>query len=264
MIVGFASIAISFLVYGNNEYLTVTPAAMPALQKLAVTTYVILFLAFGAIGIGLYKFHKAKVAANDDSISSIISNAINSKRSKRIFLVSAIGYGIFFAFTSGIMLYKPEILFTDYGLPPPMAELSPCCGFPGQMPMIYVVFTEHWGFQLIPFNLVLLVAVSFLVGLNFALMSKTFSMARKGKGLGILGATTGIFVACPTCAGTTFFLLMNLGITATTTAATIFLTTYQLELQTIFMVLSIPALLVTPLIMAKAIRKSSQESCSIK
>lgn len=162
------------------------------------------------------------------------------------------------------MLYKPELTFTDYGLPPPMAELSLCCGFPGQMPMIYATFTEHWGFQLIPLNLVLLVAVSFLVGLNFALMSKTFAMARKGKGLGIFGATTGIFVACPTCAGTTFFLLMNLGITTTTTAATIFLTTYQLELQTIFMVLSIPALLVTPLIMARNIRRSSRESCSIK
>src|SRR5437667_7541217 len=138
------------------------------------------------------------------------------------------------------------------------------CGLPGQMPMILATFTEHWGFQLIPLNLVLWVVVSFLVGLNFTMMAKAFSIAKKSKGLGIFGAATGCFVGCPTCAGTIFFLLTNMGITATTTATTIFLTTHGLQLQSIFMAISIPALLATPYIMAKAIRKSSRESCSIK
>ena len=263
IILGFVAMSVSFLAYLNNNNLVVTPTAMPPLQKLAVATYVILSLSFVSIGWGLYRFYKTRIAANDSSISSIIANAINNNRSKQIFVISAIGYGLFFAFSSGILLYKPEILFTDWGLAVPMVEIAPCCALPGQMPMILATFTEHWGFQLVPLNLVLWVTVSFLVGLNFTIMSRAFFMARRAKGLGIFGAATGCFVGCPTCAGTIFFLLTNLGITATSTAAAIFLTTYQLQLQSIFMAISIPALLITPYIMAKAIRKSSQESCSI-
>ncbi|HZS74735.1 MAG TPA: hypothetical protein VFA69_09575 [Candidatus Nitrosotalea sp.] len=254
---------ISFLAYWNNHSLIITPGAMPALQRLAIVAYIIMLLAFGSIGWGLYRFYKKKIKDPYDSTPSIISNVINSRKSKKIFIISAIGYGLFFAFGSGIILYKPELNFTDYGLPVPLAEISPCCGLPGQMPMILVTLTEHLGFQLVPLNLLLLVIVSFLVGLNFTLMAKAFSIAKKSKGLGIFGAATGCFVGCPTCAGTIFFLLTNLGITATGTAAAIFLTTYQLQIQSIFMAISIPALLATPYIMAKAIRKSSQESCSI-
>ena len=264
IIIGSVAMLISFLAYWNNHSLTITPNAMPALQRLAVVTYVIMLLSFGSIGWGLHRFYRAKISDTDDSISSIISSVINNRKSKQIFVISAIGYGLFFAFGSGIILYKPELNFTDYGLPVPMAEISPCCGLPGQMPMILATLTEHSGFQLIPLNLVLWVVVSFLVGLNFTMMAKAFLIAKKSKGLGIFGAATGCFVGCPTCAGTIFFLLTNMGITATTTATTIFLTTYGLQLQSIFMAVSIPALLATPYIMAKAIRKSSRESCSIK
>lgn len=262
--IGSLAMLISFLAYWNNHSLIITPGVMPSLQRLAVVTYVIMLLSFGSIGWGLHRFYRAKVKDADNSISSIISSVINNRKSKQIFLISTIGYGLFFAFGSGIILYKPELNFTDYGLPVPLAEISPCCGLPGQMPMILVTFTEHLGFQLIPLNLVLWVVVSFLVGLNFTMMAKAFSIAKKSKGLGIFGAATGCFVGCPTCAGTIFFLLTNMGITATTTATTIFLTSYGLQLQSIFMAISIPALLATPYIMAKAIRKSFRESCSIK
>ncbi|MDE1765306.1 MAG: hypothetical protein KGI27_03410 [Thaumarchaeota archaeon] len=264
IIIGSVAMLISFLAYWNNHSLMVTPNAMPALQRLAIVAYVIMLLSFGSIGWGLHRFYRAKIRDADDSTSSIISSVINSRKSKRIFIISAIGYGLFFAFGSGIILYKPEINFTDYGLSVPMAEISPCCGLPGQMPMILATFTEHWGFQLIPLNLLLWAVVAFLVGLNFTMMAKAFSIAKRSKGLGIFGAATGCFVGCPTCAGTIFFLLANMGITATTTATAVFLTTYGLQLQTIFMAISIPALLATPYIMAKAIRKSSKESCSIK
>src|SRR5581483_591286 len=143
IIIGFVAIAVSFLAYAKNDSTIVTPAAMPALQRLAVATYVVLVAAFVAIGWGLHKFY----------------------RSKRILLVSAIGYGVFFAITSGIIIYKPDINATDYVFPkPPHVELSPCCDLPGYMPMIFAFFTEHVGLQIIPLNLVLLVVVSFLVG----------------------------------------------------------------------------------------------------
>ncbi len=263
IVVGFVAIVISFLAYTKNNDISVTPAAIPALQRLAIATYIVLLVAFGAIGWGLYKFYRAKISFPDSSISSVIANAISNKRAMQILLISAIGYGIFFAFTSGIIIYKPDINATDYGFPkPPHAEISPCCDLPGYMPVIFAFFTEHVGLQIIPLNLVLLVVVSFLVGLNFAVSSRAFSIARGAGKLGAFGAVTGLFVSCPTCAGTTFTMLFGLG--ASATSVTLFLTSYEAQLQTIFIAISIPVLLVTPFIMARRIRKSQDGSCTVE
>jgi hypothetical protein len=262
ILVGFLAIAVSFLAYAKNNHTIVTPAAMPALQRLAVSTYIVLFASFAAIGWGFYKMYKTKITAADSSISSIIANAIHNKRSKKIFIVSAIGYGLFFAFTSGIIIYKPDINATDYGFPkPPHIELSPCCDLPGYMPMIFAFFTEHVGLQIIPLNLLLLVAVSFLVGLNFAISATVFSIAKSGGRLGAFGAVTGLFVGCPTCAGTVFTMLFGFGAGATT--FTLFLTSFEAQIQTIFIAASIPVLLVTPIIMARKIRAQSG-SCAVE
>ncbi len=263
VIVGFLAIAVSFLAYARNNEITVTPAAMPALQNLAYATYFILFASFVAIGWGLYKFYKSKIEQPDSSISSIISNSLNNKRAKQIFVISAIGYGIFFGLTSGVILYKPDINATDYGFPtPPHIELSPCCDLPGYMPMIFAFFTEHIGLQIVPLNLVLLVVVSFLVGLNFALAATTFSAAKSAGKFGTLGAVTGLFVGCPTCAGTAFTLLFGLG--ASATGVTLFLTSYEAQLQTLFIAVSIPVLLATPYIMARRMRKEQNGSCALE
>ena len=262
ILIGFVAIAVSFLAYAKNNDLIVTPAAMPALQRLAVTTYVVLFAAFVSIGWGLYKTYKAKISAPDTTILSVIANAINNKRAKQILIISAIGYGIFFAFTSGIIIYKPDINATDYGFPkPPHIEIAPCCDPPGYMPMIFAFFTEHVGLQIIPINLLLLVSVSFLVGLNFAVSATVFSIAKSGGKLGAFGAITGLFVGCPTCAGTAFTMLFGLGAGAST--FTLFLTSFEAEIQTIFIAISIPILLATPVIMAKKIR-SQNESCAVE
>jgi len=261
--VGFLAMVVSFLAYARNDEITITPAAMPALQNLAVATYVILFTSFVAIGWGLYKFYKAKTELPDSSTASIISNAINNKRAKQIFIISAIGYGIFFGLTSGIILYKPDINATDYGFPtPPHIELSPCCDLPGYMPMIFAFFTEHVGLQIVPLNLVLLVVVSFLVGLNFALSATTFAAARGAGKFGKFGAVTGLFVGCPTCAGTAFTMLFGLG--ASATGVTLFLTSYEAQLQTIFIAASIPVLIATPFIMSRKIRKAQNGSCALE
>ena len=262
ILVGFLAIAVSFFAYAKNNNLIITPAAMPALQNLAVATYLVLLASFAAIGWGLYKMYKTKITSVDSTISSIIANAIHNKRSKQIFVISAIGYGLFFALTSGIIIYKPDINATDYGFPkPPHIELSPCCDLPGYMPMIFAFFTEHVGLQIIPLNLLLLVTVSFLVGLNFAISATVFSIAKSGGKLGAFGAVTGLFVGCPTCAGTIFTMLFGFGAGATT--FTLFLTSFEAQIQTIFIAISIPVLLVTPIIMAKKL-KSQNESCAVK
>ena len=262
ILVGFLAIIVSFLAYAKNSSLIITPAAMPALQRLAVATYVVLLASFVAIGWGLYKTYKTKILSPDTTILSVIANSINNKRAKQVFVISAIGYGLFFAFTSGIIIYKPDINATDYGFPkPPHIELSPCCDLPGYMPMIFAFFTEHVGLQIVPLNLLLLVSVSFLVGLNFAVSSTVFSIAKSGGKLGAFGAITGLFVGCPTCAGTAFTMLFGFGAGATT--FTLFLTSFEAQVQTIFIARSIPILLVTPIIMAKRIR-SQNGSCAIE
>lgn len=266
LIVGFIAITASFLAYWNNAQISVTPSAMPALQRLAIATYVILLISFGAIGLSLYRFYKSKVSSTDNFLSSIIARAINDKRTWRIFVITSIGYGIFFAFTSGMILYKPELNATDFGFPtPPHAELAPCCGLPGYMPMFLAFFTEHIGIQIIPLNLVLLVVMSFLVGLNFAMSLKVFtiSRSRKSGGMSSVGAATGLFVGCPTCAGTLFFLLTGLWTSTTAVSTALFLTTYQVELQSMFIAISIPVLVVTILIMARNLRKSQLGSCAV-
>ena len=262
VLIGFLAIAVSFLAYAKNSNLTITPAAMPALHRLAVATYVVLLASFVAIGWGLYKTYRTKISSADTTILSVIAKSINNKRAKQIFIISAIGYGLFFAFTSGIIIYKPDINATDYGFPkPPHAELSPCCDLPGYMPMIFAFFTEHVGLQIIPLNLLLLVSVSFLVGLNFAVSSTVFSIAKSGGKLGAFGAITGLFVGCPTCAGTAFTMLFGFGTGATT--FTLFLTSFEAQVQTIFIAISIPVLLATPIMMAKRIR-AQNGSCAVE
>ncbi len=254
IIVGFVAIAVSFLVYAKNNSISVTPAAMPALQRLAISVYIVLLISFTSIGWGLYRYYKIKATTKDNSLSSIIVSLLNNKRSKIIFIVAALGYGIFFAFASGMILYKPELNATDYGFAVPHVEIAPCCDLPGYMPMILAFFTEHIGLQIIPLNLVLLVMVSFLVGLNFAISSKSLAISRNGKTFGTFGAITGLFVGCPTCAGTAFTMLFGIGTSAT--GITLFLTSYEAQIQTFFIAISIPILFVTPLLMAKKFRTS--------
>ena len=109
--------------------------------------------------------------------------------------------------------------------------------------------------------MLLLVSVSFLVGLNFAVSSTVFTIAKSGGKLGAFGAITGLFVGCPTCAGTAFTMLFGFG--AGATSFTLFLTSFEAQVQTIFIAISIPVLLATPIIMAKKIR-SQNESCAVE
>ena len=70
-----------------------------------------------------------------------------------------------------------------------------------------------------------------------------------------IGAATGLFIACPTCAGT--FLSIFIG-----TASGIGLTILLTQMQTFFIAVSIPILLVTPYLMARKLR-NADGSCKV-
>ena len=257
MILGFVSIAVLFFLYSRyQDPELITPDAYNAIQRMAYGFYIILLACLGAITYGLYIFHRDKVERKEKDLFTIIALTTWNSKSRKIFFVTFVVYGIFFSLVSGTLVYQPEVNFAiHYGAEIPSGFVAPCCDGPGYMPKIIIYITEHVGLQVIPVNLVLQVIVSYLVGLNMALAVSALTISKKGRGISTVGAATGLFIACPTCAGS--FLSIFVG-----TASGIALTIALAQLQTLFIAISIPILLVTPFVMAKKLR-NADGSCKI-
>jgi len=257
MILGFAIIGVLFVLYGRyQDPELMTPSAIDSIQRIAYGFYITLVAAFGAIAIGIFRYHKGKVETKGKDLSTIIALVTWNSKSRKIFLSTFIGYGIFFALISGTLVYQPEINFvTHYGAVIPSGFIAPCCDEPGYMPKIIIYITEHIGLQIIPINLVLQIIVSYLVGLNVSIAVTAYSISKKGGGISTIGAATGLFIACPTCAGT--FLSIFIG-----TASGIALSVALSQMQTFLIGISIPILIVTPYLMAKKLR-NPDGSCKI-
>ena len=253
IIIGFAVIGTIFIIYSSIGDFSITADSLQSMERLAIGFYIILFMSFGAIGYGIYRYHQRKATENDHGVLSIIAKTTMDAKSKKIFVVTFIAYGMFFSLTAGLIVYQPDITFSyHYDAIVPSAHMNACCGEPGYMPTIIVYMTEHVGLQIIPINLVLVVIVSYLVGLNTALAVKAISITRKSGGLTGVGATTGLFVACPTCVGTFFAIFIG---SSSAVTFTIILT----QLQTLFVGITIPILLLTPMIIAKKIQKKDDD-----
>ena len=249
IILGFIAIVILFIMYDRyQDPELLTPSAVDSIQRIAYGFYVILLVSLGAIAFGMYRYHREKVEKKRKDIFSIIALTTWNSKSRKIFVAVFVGYGIFFSLVSGTLVYQPEVTFSyHYGATIPSGFVAPCCGEPGYMPQIVIYLTEHVGFNIIPINLVLQIIVSYLVGLNASIAVNAYTISKKGRGASSIGAIAGLFIACPTCAGT--FLSVFIG-TASGIALSIALT----QLQTFFIAISIPVLLVTPCIMAKKLR----------
>jgi hypothetical protein len=205
----------------------------------------------------MYRYHKEKVENKGKDLTTIIALATWNSKSRKIFVATFIGYGLFFSMVSGTLVYQPEVNFSiHYGATIPSGFIAPCCDSPGYMPKIIVYLTEHVGLQIIPINLVLQIAVSYLVGLNASIAISAYMISKKEKGVSTIGAAAGLFIACPTCAGT--FLSIFIG-TASGIALSIALT----QLQTLFIAISIPVLVIIPYVLAKKLR-NADGSCKIE
>ena len=254
VIIGFVVIGIIFVLYSNIDDFSVTTDSIQAIERLAIGFYIILLMSFGAIGYGIYRYHYRKSVENTNSILAIIAKTTLNSQSKKIFAVTFVTYGIFFSLTAGLIVYQPDVTFSHhYDAVVPSAHMNVCCGEPGYMPTIIVYITDHVGLQIIPINILLVIIVSYLVGLNTALAVRAISITKKSGGLTSIGAVTGLFVACPTCVSTFFALLI--GATSAITF-TVILT----QLQTLFVGITIPILLLTPILIAKKIQKKD-DSC---
>ncbi len=167
-------------------------------------------------------------------------------------------YGLFYSAITGLIVYQPEVNFSEaYLAKIPSILVVPCCGPPLYAPTTTVYLTEHLGLLLIPLSLILLIIVSTLVGLNLTLTSFAYRNRLKKGGKGLFGgvsAIVGLFTGCPTCAGLIF---ANIVGGAGATAFATLLSYYQ----PLFIGVSIPVLLATPFLILRSLSKVYTEGC---
>jgi hypothetical protein len=254
-IAGSLTILASLLFYQSILYNH--PVETRTVGFLQETAYVILALVtvglFASL-VGATAYLKQRRSDNNARSSSptlvTLSLTLNDKASFRVFLLSGMLYGILFGFLSSSVIYRPSGVFSDgYSTEIPAAMTVLCCGPLGQMPQFVVYLTQQIAILIIPMNVILLVIVSWLVGLNAGMGTFAFKNRPErggGKWLWGLGAIIGLFTACPSCAG--FFLLTMLGLTG---AVGLALTLSSL--QGAFIGVGLPILLITPILTSRRI-----------
>ncbi|MCD6037791.1 MAG: hypothetical protein K0S67_1679, partial [Nitrososphaeraceae archaeon] len=176
----------------------------------------------------------------------------------KVMAIFAIIYGIFFGFLSQIFIYRYDISFSEQGITVPSVNVIPCCNMPGYVPMLTVFPTDHFLIMIIPINIILAVTVSVMVGFNISLTLYAFNLekaqnTKRVSSVGSIGAISGLFVGCPTCAGSLFSML--LGYSVGTTMAVL------APFQTLFILISIPSLILAPFLIGRGIR--SRYSCKL-
>jgi hypothetical protein len=272
--VGFFSLIIAFIIYSrltmpSSELLRVESQELTGLAwgMLAITAASMASMAYGAYIIFRSEHIRtattAALAPSNSSLVSFITAPFSDRNYWKIMIVAAIGYGIFFGFLSQILVYRPDVSFTEKGINVPSFDLIPCCAAPGYMPMFTLYITDHFLILIIPLNVILATVVSLLVGFNVALSIFAFrrkkSLHTKTSLAAGIGATSGLFVGCPTCAGSLISALLGIGIAgAGGTSASVLA-----PFQTLFIAASIPALVIAPFLTARSIRSAASTSCNI-
>jgi len=258
--VGLFSIIIAFVIYSRLTMPSSDPPEVQARQLsnlayavLAMTAASLASMVYG--GYNIFRSEQMR-SAGSNTLISFITGAFANRKYWKIMAVAAIVYGIIFGFLSQILVYRPDLSFTEKGLKVPSVDLTPCCAYPGYMPMLTVYITDHFLILLIPINVILAAVVSGLVGFNVALSIFAYRLKRSIHATtslaGGVGATCGLFVGCPTCAGSLFSALVGIGVAGAGTSASVLA-----PFQTLFIGASIPALVIAPFLIAKSIRSVS-------
>lgn len=143
----------------------------------------------------------------------------------------------------------------------PKYSLIICCNSYGQVPMLILSFSPQFSFLLIPINFLLGGIISILVGLNMAMNiyllrhRRSTTLSKRGF-FSMLGISSGLFVGCPVCAGSFFYSLAGFSSLITFSYLSIY--------QVVFIIISIPVLLISIVVMAKLIQINYFNICKIK
>jgi hypothetical protein len=259
---GLFSLILTFIIYGRLTTPSGEQTVMitPYLMNLANAVFTIIFLSMLFVGYGIYRIFKAEqlLKANTNSLMFYITAAFLDNKYWKVMAIFAIIYGIFFGFLSQIFIYRYDISFSEQGITVPSVNVIPCCNMPGYVPMLTVFPTDHFLIMIIPINIILAVIVSVMVGFNISLTLYAFNLEKaqntnRVSSVGSIGAISGLFVGCPTCAGSLFSML--LGYSVGTTMAVL------ASFQTLFILISIPSLILAPFLIGRGIR--SRYSCKL-
>lgn len=263
LLAGLFSLVIAFVIYAR---LTVPSSDFVVqsqhLMNLAYAVLAITAASTASMIYGAYTILRSEQlrTAGGSSLISYVTGVFAGRGFWRTAAVAALGYGIFFGFLSQILVYRTDVSFTEKGIPVPSVEIIPCCSAPGYVPMLTAYITDHFLILIIPVNLVLATFVSVLVGFNVALSLSAYKLRKslqpKTSFVGGIGAATGLFVGCPTCAGSFLSALLGIGVASAGTTATVLA-----PLQTLFIAASMPALVIAPFLVARSIRSVS--SCRL-
>jgi hypothetical protein len=198
---------------------------------------------------------------NSVSICGIIFDIIHSKRSITFFLTSFFAYGFFYVIVSSTLIIRPEGGISHmYGIEKFPYVIMMQYGPLGYTPAISIYLNDVLGIFIVPITLTIIITISGLVGFNvvtsvyafnmYRLLNKTKSIQKKdrAKFISALGTVTGLFAACPSCAS--LYLFNAFAGSLSTTVASFAVSYYAL-----FLLISIPLLVITPLIIASNIKK---------
>ena len=252
IIFSVSSLILSYIFYSKftnpnfNDIIMFTPI----LFTISIGILILTFISSIAICFGLWNLYVSKEFAKKN-LKYFISLPFKEKKYILLMIFSGILYGIIFSFLSQIFV------FTDNGSNSvedskfnPSIKIIPCCNSIGYVPITYVYLADNFFIFLIPINIALVFIVSFLVGFNISIntfMIKRLKDNNQSRVIGGIGATCGLFIGCPTCAGSIIAAIF--GLSAGTTTISILA-----SLQTVFIVISIPALLIAPFIIAKTFK----------
>ena len=234
----------------------------PYSADILLASLLIILAAGTAIAVSAFSYvraeHRRETSSADSviqwSLGKIVSDTFFERR--RLLFSATLAYAIFFAFVDAILVYQPNVDFAVvYSVSGPTWRVAFCCGPPGYVPVgLFYLPSMHFGLELIPLSLMLMILVSTLVGLNVTLLHESYSLSKSrqsstGRGFlgSVVGAMLGLFVGCPTCAAT-FLLSMVAGTGSLAFAGLVF------AYQPLIAAVTIPLLLFSVLWQANSIR----------
>ncbi len=291
------SLFLIFYIYSRNTAPENAIYINQTLYNFALTVFFAFFIFLSVFLIGIKKafFPKNRESSNPSTLMYYAQSTLKSKNNKIIFISITIVYFIFFAFLSNIFIYfnndgtifsvftKTSSDYTHaknstthgnsddtagengYGNVTntfyPKSNLIICCNSIGYVPMLILSVNSNFSILLIPINFLLGVIISILVGFNitfniYLIRQIKLTNLSKRNFFSLFGITSGLFIGCPTCAGSFFYSLAGFSSLITFS----FLNFYQI----IFVLISIPLLMLSIIFMAKLMQKNYLKTCKIK
>ncbi len=172
-------------------------------------------------------------------------------------------YAIVYGFISGLLIFHQKGFTAEYGVDIPSIIVM-SYGPTGYVPALAIYVTDNVGLLIVPFNLLVIVIISALVGFNGVLTVYAVKKHREGSVtksgryslVNFAGATLALFAVCPTCASFYIFAVLAGSIAPSIAAFTV-------AFYTLFLGISIPLLIGSSLVTLYGIRKiENAPACS--